>query len=94
MTEKLTENASLGEIMAALQSVQTDFQTSKDNITTVLGSPFLSTDKLDITKTKTETLKCSYIILSDNPIYEKKLSYEELENELLIITNELQGGLL
>ncbi|MFL8479661.1 hypothetical protein Q3225_05320, partial [Clostridioides difficile] len=29
-----------------------------------------------------ETLKGKYIILSDNPIYEK-LSYEELENELL-----------
>ncbi|EGT2204578.1 Uncharacterised protein [Clostridioides difficile] len=29
-----------------------------------------------------ETLKDKYIILSDNPIY-KKLSYEELENELL-----------
>lgn len=41
-----------------------------------------------------ETLKGSYIILSDNPIFEKKLSYEELENELLIMTNELQGGLL
>ncbi|EGT3851608.1 TPA: hypothetical protein KPJ53_002246, partial [Clostridioides difficile] len=35
-----------------------------------------------------ETLKGKYIILSDNPIYEK-LSYEELENELL--TNELKG---
>ncbi|HFL3570489.1 TPA: hypothetical protein ACG3PM_003802 [Clostridioides difficile] len=38
-----------------------------------------------------ETLKGKYIILSDNPIYEK-LSYEELENELLI--NELKGEIL
>ncbi|CCL74490.1 TPA: hypothetical protein KN209_003827 [Clostridioides difficile] len=38
-----------------------------------------------------ETLKGKYIILSDNPIYEK-LSYEELENELL--TNELKGEIL
>ncbi|VHZ10799.1 hypothetical protein [Clostridioides difficile] len=30
-----------------------------------------------------ETLKGKYIILSDNPIYEK-LSYEELENELFL----------
>ncbi|EGT3815747.1 TPA: hypothetical protein OXB05_002689 [Clostridioides difficile] len=38
-----------------------------------------------------ETLKGKYIILPDNPIYEK-LSYEELENELL--TNELKGEIL
>ncbi|HCU3074751.1 TPA: hypothetical protein OUN49_002795 [Clostridioides difficile] len=38
-----------------------------------------------------ETLKGKYIILSDDPIYEK-LSYEELENELL--TNELKGEIL
>ena len=29
MTEKLTDNASLGELMTALQSIQTDFQGAK-----------------------------------------------------------------
>ncbi|HBF5456094.1 TPA: hypothetical protein KOQ79_002054 [Clostridioides difficile] len=57
MTEKLNDNASLGELMMALQSIQTDFQGSKNNIATVLGSPFLNKDKLDVTKTKIETLK-------------------------------------
>ncbi|MCC0678565.1 MULTISPECIES: hypothetical protein [unclassified Clostridioides] len=91
MTEKLTENASLGEIMAALQSVQTDFQTSKDNITTVLGSPFLSTDKLDITKTKTETLKSA---LADNLIYKgvsasTQSSFTDLINAINFIVQSI-----
>ena len=57
MTEKLTENASLGELMAALENVQTDFQTGKNNISSALGSPFIGTDKFGTTKTKIETLK-------------------------------------
>lgn len=55
MTEKLTDNASLGELMAALENVQTDFQTGKNNISSALGSPFIGTDKFDTTKTKIET---------------------------------------
>ncbi|MCC0668503.1 MULTISPECIES: hypothetical protein [unclassified Clostridioides] len=57
MATKLTDNASLGELMIALQSVQTDFQTGKNNIANTLGSPFDGIDKLDVTKTKIETLK-------------------------------------
>lgn len=41
-----------------------------------------------------ETLNENYLVLSSSPIQDEKLSYEELENELLIMTNELQGGLL
>lgn len=41
-----------------------------------------------------ETLNENYLVLSSSPIEDEKLSYEELENELLIMTNELQGGLL
>ncbi|MCC0704888.1 hypothetical protein IC213_17645 [Clostridioides sp. ES-S-0049-02] len=41
-----------------------------------------------------ETLNENYLVLSSSPAEYKELSYEELENELLIITNELQGGLL
>ncbi|UWD50610.1 glycine-rich protein (plasmid) [Clostridioides difficile] len=47
MTEKLTDNNSLGELMTSLQSVQTDFQTGKKNIVSALGSPFVATDKFD-----------------------------------------------
>ncbi|MCP8368578.1 hypothetical protein [Clostridioides difficile] len=57
MTTKLTDNASLGELMTTLENVQTDFQTGKNNISSALGSPFVGTDKLGTTKTKIETLK-------------------------------------
>ncbi|HBG5346485.1 TPA: hypothetical protein KQG29_003938 [Clostridioides difficile] len=60
MTEKLTDNASLGELMTALQSIQTDFQGGKNNIANVLGSPFAGTDKLSSTKTRIETLKNTF----------------------------------
>ncbi|UWD47715.1 hypothetical protein NYR90_14330 [Clostridioides difficile] len=60
MATKLTDNASLGELMTTLQSIQTDFQGGKNNIANVLGSPFLSTDKLSTTKTKIETLKNTF----------------------------------
>ncbi|MCC0654198.1 hypothetical protein [Clostridioides sp. ES-S-0001-03] len=60
MTAKLNENASLGELMTALQSIQTDFQTGKNNISSALGSPFAGTDKLSSTKTKIETLKNAF----------------------------------
>lgn len=66
MTEQLTDNASLGELMTALQSAQIDFQTGKNNIASVLGNPFAGGDKTDITKTKIETLKN---VLVNNLIY-------------------------
>ncbi|MCC0629851.1 MULTISPECIES: hypothetical protein [unclassified Clostridioides] len=57
MTEKLTDNASLGELMTALESVKNDLQIGKNNVASTLGSPFAGTDKLNVTKTKIETLK-------------------------------------
>lgn len=57
MTKKLTDNASLGELMTTFQSIKTDFQVGKNNVASILGSPFLGTDKLDTTKTKIQTLK-------------------------------------
>ncbi|CCL16287.1 TPA: hypothetical protein ACMVTQ_003027 [Clostridioides difficile] len=57
MTEKLTDNASLRELMIAFESAKNDLQIDKNNIASTLGSPFLGTDKLDTTKTKTQTLK-------------------------------------
>lgn len=60
MTEKLIDNASLGELMTTLQSVQNDFQTGKNNIASALGNPFVGADKLDVTKTKIEKLKNTF----------------------------------
>ncbi|UDN56909.1 hypothetical protein [Clostridioides sp. ES-S-0010-02] len=57
MTEKLTDNASLRELMIAFESTKNDLQIGKNNIASTLGSPFLGTDKLNTTKTKTQTLK-------------------------------------
>ncbi|MCC0697561.1 hypothetical protein [Clostridioides sp. ES-S-0048-02] len=66
MTEKLTENSSLGGLMTALESVKNDLQIGKNNVASTLGSPFAGTDKLDVTRTKIVTLKSA---LADNLIY-------------------------
>ncbi|HBE8730971.1 TPA: hypothetical protein OUL15_000716 [Clostridioides difficile] len=76
MTTKLTDNASLGELMTALQSVQTDFQTGKNNLSSALGNPFVGTDKLETTKTKIETLKNSLAVNLTN----KNVSANETES--------------
>ncbi|HBF4438043.1 tail fiber protein [Clostridioides difficile] len=91
MTEKLTENTSLREIMTALQSIQTDLQNGKNNITNVLGSPFLSTDKLDVTKTKIETLKSALV---NNLIYKgvsasTQSSFADLINAINFIVQSI-----
>ncbi|EGT2204577.1 hypothetical protein DFW37_09435 [Clostridioides difficile] len=91
MTEKLTENTSLREIMTALQSIQTDLQNGKNNITNVLGSPFLSTDKLDVTKTKIETLKSALV---NNLIYKgvsasTQSSFSDLINAINFIVQSI-----
>ncbi|HBG5847198.1 TPA: hypothetical protein OUL20_003012 [Clostridioides difficile] len=91
MTEKLTDNASLRELMTTLQGVQTDFQNGKSNITTVLGSPFLNTDKLDITKTKIETLKSALV---NNLIYKgvsasTQSSFTDLINAINFIVQSI-----
>ncbi|MGS2388153.1 hypothetical protein ACVCBU_17300, partial [Clostridioides difficile] len=57
MTEKLTENSSLSELMIAFESIKNDLQIGKNNVASTLGSPFTGTDKLGTTKTKIETLK-------------------------------------
>ncbi|HBF2805444.1 TPA: hypothetical protein KN238_000023 [Clostridioides difficile] len=46
MTEKLTENASLGELMTALESVKNDLQINKNNIIDAIGNPATLNDKL------------------------------------------------
>lgn len=89
MTEKLTDNASLGELMTALQSIQTDFQGGKNNIANVLGSPFLSTDKLSTTKTKIETLKNTFAtnLTNKNVSASKTESMQNLIDKVSSIKN-------
>ncbi|HBF6275586.1 TPA: hypothetical protein KOS81_002540 [Clostridioides difficile] len=92
MTEKLTDNASLEELMTALQSVQNDFQTGKNNMANVLGSPFLSTDKLSTTKTKIETLKNTFAtnLTNKNVSASKTESMQSLIGKVASIKNILK----
>ncbi|MCC0680414.1 hypothetical protein IC218_09020 [Clostridioides sp. ES-S-0005-03] len=76
MTTKLTDNASLEELMTTLENVQADFQTGKNNISSALGNPFAGTDKLETTKTKIETLKSSLAVNLTN----KNVSANEIES--------------
>ncbi|HFL3546927.1 TPA: hypothetical protein ACG3P2_002497 [Clostridioides difficile] len=89
MTEKLTDNASLGELMTALQNIQTDFQVSKNNIANVLGSPFANADKLDVTKTKIETLKNNFAtnLTNKNVSANKTESMQNLIDKVANIKN-------
>lgn len=89
MTEKLTDNASLKELMTALQSVQNDFQTGKNNMANVLGSPFLSIDKLSTTKTKIETLKNTFAtnLTNKNVSASKTESMQNLIDKVSSIKN-------
>ncbi|EMJ5513756.1 DUF2433 domain-containing protein [Clostridioides difficile] len=57
MTEKLTDNASLRELITTFESTKKDLQIGKNNIANTLGNPFAGVDKLDETKTKIQTLK-------------------------------------
>ncbi|WP_131042373.1 hypothetical protein [Clostridioides difficile] len=48
MTEKLTDNASLRELMTALESIKNDLQINKSNIVNAIGSPATLSDKLSM----------------------------------------------
>ncbi|MGX9756019.1 hypothetical protein ACWYRQ_07065 [Clostridioides difficile] len=87
MTTKLTDNASFGELMTALQSIQNDLQTDKNNIANVLGSSFGGTDKLDVTKTKLETLKNTFAenLTSKNTSITGNESIQDLINKVKYI---------
>ncbi|MCC0654833.1 hypothetical protein [Clostridioides sp. ES-S-0001-03] len=89
MTEKLTENASLGELMTTLQSIQTDFQTGKNNISSALGSPFVGTDKSGTTRTKIVTLKNAFAtnLINKNVSAAGSESMQNLINKVSSIKN-------
>ncbi|VFG15318.1 Uncharacterised protein [Clostridioides difficile] len=57
MIEKLNENASLSDLITTFENVKDELQIGKNNIASTLGSPFVGTDKLSVTKTKIQTLK-------------------------------------
>ncbi|WP_236875087.1 hypothetical protein, partial [Clostridioides difficile] len=57
MIEKLNENASLSDLITTFENVKDELQIGKNNIAGTLGSPFVGTDKLSVTKTKIQTLK-------------------------------------
>ncbi|MCZ1090867.1 kelch repeat-containing protein [Clostridioides difficile] len=61
MTSKLTDNASLGELMTTLESVQNDLQVGKNNIANILGSPFTGNDKLDTTKNTLNSIRSTFV---------------------------------
>lgn len=56
MTTKLNDNASLRELMTALQGIQTDFQTSKNNIINAIGNTIDVNDKLSIIPSRITTV--------------------------------------
>ncbi|MCC0677791.1 MULTISPECIES: hypothetical protein [unclassified Clostridioides] len=89
MTEKLTDNASLGELMIAFESIKNDLQIGKNNVASTLGSPFTGTDKLNITKTKIETLKNTFAanLTNKNVSANKTESMQSLIDKVSSIKN-------
>ncbi|MCC0648584.1 kelch-like protein [Clostridioides sp. ZZV15-6598] len=61
MTTKLEENAKLREMMDTLETSKDDLQTGKNNIASVLGSPFSGNDKLDVTKNMLVSIQNTFI---------------------------------
>ncbi|ENZ9521516.1 TPA: hypothetical protein KNK83_003677 [Clostridioides difficile] len=56
MTAKLTDNASLRELITAFECIQNDLQTSKNNIVNAIGNPANLNDKLSIIPSKITTV--------------------------------------
>ena len=45
MIEKLNENASLGQLITAFENSTNEIKTTKNNLTNILGNPFLESTK-------------------------------------------------
>ncbi|EAA0008377.1 TPA: hypothetical protein ACMVTQ_003936 [Clostridioides difficile] len=56
MTTKLTDNASLGELMTTFDSIKNDLQIEKNNIINAIGSPANINDKLSIIPSRMTTV--------------------------------------
>ncbi|AXU71585.1 hypothetical protein VSK93_16280 [Clostridioides difficile] len=89
MLEKLNENASLSELITTFGNVKNELQIGKNNIASTLGNPFVGTDKLDVTKTKIETLKNAFAanLTSKNVSASKIESMQSLIGKVSSIKN-------
>ncbi|VIB43095.1 tail fiber protein [Clostridioides difficile] len=89
MLEKLNENASLSELITTFGNVKNELQIGKNNIAGTLGNPFAGTDKLDVTKTKIETLKNAFAanLTSKNVSASKLESMQSLIGKVSSIKN-------
>ncbi|MCC0637513.1 hypothetical protein [Clostridioides sp. ES-S-0001-02] len=89
MIEKLNENASLSELITTFGQVKNELQIGKNNISSALGSPFVGTDKLNLTKTKIETLKNSFAanLTNKNVSANKTESMQNLIDKVSSIKN-------
>ncbi len=92
MIEKLNENASLSDLITTFGNVKNELQISKNNIANTLGNPFVGTDKLDVTKTKIETLKNAFAanLTSKNVSASKNESMQSLIDKVKSIKNILK----
>ncbi|WP_394869952.1 hypothetical protein [Clostridioides difficile] len=92
MLEKLNENASLSELITTFGNVKNELQIGKNNIASTLGNPFVGTDKLDVTKTKIETLKNAFAanLTSKNVSASKTESMQSLIGKVSSIKNILK----
>lgn len=61
MATKLEENAKLREMIDALETAKDDLQTGKNNIASVLGSPFTGNDKLETTKNTLSSIQRTFV---------------------------------
>lgn len=89
MLEKLNENASLSELITTFGDVKNELQIGKNNIASTLGNPFVGTDKLNLTKTKIETLKNSFAanLTNKNVSANKTESMQNLIDKVSSIKN-------
>lgn len=91
MIEKLNENASLSDLITTFENVKDELQIGKNNMANTLGNPFVGTDKLDVTKTKIETLKSALV---NNLIYKRvsastQSSFTDLINAINFIVQSI-----
>ncbi|MCC0706971.1 hypothetical protein [Clostridioides sp. ES-S-0190-01] len=89
MIEKLNENASLSELITTFGQVKNELQIGKNNISSALGSPFVGTDKLDVTRTKIVTLKNAFAtnLINKNVSAAGSESMQNLINKVSSIKN-------
>ncbi|HBG1534396.1 TPA: kelch repeat-containing protein [Clostridioides difficile] len=61
MAAKLEENAKLREMIDTLETTKNDLQTGKNDLASVLGSPFSGNNKLDVTKNTLISIQNTFV---------------------------------